>query len=84
MSAVRNEMAACEPSDLRVIVVDDDTPARESLRWLLESVGRNVIEFSCAEQFLNEYSGGPGVNVGKPLYAFGFIKSPMTLHPPIS
>lgn len=60
MTAARNEILTPGSSDLQVIVVDDDTPARESLRWLLESVGRSVIEFGSAEQFLEEYPGGPG------------------------
>ncbi|MGD9783254.1 MAG: response regulator transcription factor [Hyphomicrobiaceae bacterium] len=40
--------------------MDDDAAARESLRWLLESVGHEVVCFSSADEFLASYSGEPG------------------------
>lgn len=43
-----------------VLVVDDDAAARESLRWLLESVGHEVHCFESANAFLDAYSGEPG------------------------
>ncbi|MCB1506708.1 MAG: response regulator transcription factor [Hyphomicrobiaceae bacterium] len=43
-----------------VLVVDDDAAARESLRWLLESVGHEVICFASADEFLATYSGEQG------------------------
>jgi len=38
-----------------VFVVDDDHAMRESLKWLLESDGMNVIVFSSAEDFLSRF-----------------------------
>ncbi len=44
-----------------VYVVDDDQAARESLRWLLESVGHQVRCHASAQEFLDAYDGGaPG------------------------
>lgn len=44
-----------------VFVVDDDQAARESLRWLLESVGQLVQCHSSAREFLDSYDGSvPG------------------------
>ena len=44
-----------------VFVVDDDQAARESLRWLLESVGYHVDCFTSALEFLESYDGSvPG------------------------
>lgn len=43
-----------------VLVVDDDAAARDSLRWLLESVGHDVTCFASADEFLVQYSGEPG------------------------
>ena len=40
-----------------VYVVDDDEPMRDSLRWLIESVGLNVETFAGAEDFLDAYDG---------------------------
>lgn len=37
-----------------VFVVDDDEAMRDSLKWLLESVGMHVILFSSAEEFLKK------------------------------
>ena len=42
-----------------VLVVDDDAAARESLRWLLESVGHEVVCYGSASEFLEDYSGEP-------------------------
>ncbi|MBW8365972.1 MAG: response regulator transcription factor [Rhizobium sp.] len=44
-----------------VFVVDDDQAARESLRWLLESVGHQVCCPASALEFLESYDGSvPG------------------------
>ena len=44
-----------------VFVVDDDEAMRESLTWLIESVGLNVETFSSADEFLKYYyPGRPG------------------------
>ena len=44
-----------------VFVVDDDEAMRESLTWLIESVGLNVETFSSADEFLKSYYPGiPG------------------------
>lgn len=40
-----------------VFVVDDDQAARESLRWLLESVGHHVSCPASAHEFLESYDG---------------------------
>ena len=41
----------------RVYVVDDDEDLRAALRFLLESVGLTVVEFSDARSFLDGYDG---------------------------
>lgn len=38
-----------------VFVVDDDPVVNDSLRFLLESVGMNVVSFNRVEQFLDEF-----------------------------
>jgi len=44
-----------------VFVLDDDQAARESLRWLLESVGHHVNCYASALEFLERYDGSvPG------------------------
>lgn len=44
-----------------VYVVDDDKDIRNSLKWLLESVGLQVSTYDSAEQFLETYAdAGPG------------------------
>lgn len=43
-----------------VYVVDDDQAVRESLRWLLESVGLHVETFAGAVEFLERYQDQPG------------------------
>jgi FixJ family two-component response regulator len=44
-----------------VFVVDDDRAMRDSLRWLLESVGLSVRTYATAADFLREYeSSQPG------------------------
>jgi two-component system, LuxR family, response regulator FixJ len=42
-------------SNATVFVVDDDPAIRESLRWLIESVGLNVKVFPTAQEFLEGY-----------------------------
>ena len=43
------------PPDPTVFVVDDDPAMRDSLRWLLQSVGLAVETFGAAEEFLTQY-----------------------------
>jgi RNA polymerase sigma factor (sigma-70 family) len=48
-------------NDAIVHVVDDDGAVRDSLRWLIESVGLTARVYATGEQFLSEYDGGgPG------------------------
>lgn len=44
---------ATEPT---VFIVDDDAAMRDSLRWLLESVGLSAETFGTAEEFLRAYA----------------------------
>ncbi len=41
-----------------VFLVDDDQAVRESLRWLIESVGLNVATYDSAQAFLENYYPG--------------------------
>ncbi len=41
-----------------VFVVDDDEEVRESIRWLIESVGLAVQTFASAKAFLDAYDPG--------------------------
>lgn len=41
-----------------VFIVDDDQAMRNSLQWLLESVGRKVEAYESADQFLDAYYPG--------------------------
>ncbi|NIB44935.1 response regulator transcription factor [Pseudomaricurvus alkylphenolicus] len=43
-----------------VFVVDDDQDFRESLQWLLEGAGYDVIIYESAEAFLEHYQQQPG------------------------
>jgi FixJ family two-component response regulator len=43
------------PPEPTVFVVDDDSAMRDSLRWLLESVGLTVRTYPTAADFLREY-----------------------------
>lgn len=44
-----------------VYIVDDDADLRDSLRWLMETVGLRALAFGSAAEFLREYSpNGPG------------------------
>ena len=43
-----------------VFVVDDDQAMRNSLKWLIESVGMQVESFSSADEFLAQYQPGRG------------------------
>ncbi|MEJ2344052.1 MAG: response regulator FixJ [Gammaproteobacteria bacterium] len=45
-------------SEHTIFVVDDDQAVRESLRWLLESVGHQVQTYPSATAFLNAYEPG--------------------------
>ena len=48
-------------SDAVIYVVDDDESFRNSLTWLIESMGFDVRAFASAREFLNEYTGeSPG------------------------
>lgn len=48
-------------SEPTVFVVDDDDEVRDSLRWLIESVGLQVRSFSSAQSFLDSYTdSAPG------------------------
>ena len=52
------------PAEPTVFVVDDDRAVRESLCWLVESVGLNVRAYESAQAFLEEYdSRQPGCMV---------------------
>lgn len=60
MSQVQTEETPITKS-ATVFIVDDDPSMRDSLRWLIESVGLNVEPFSNADAFLEEFSGdAPG------------------------
>lgn len=48
------------PADERVFVVDGDEAARESLAWLLTSVGYSVACYPSADAFLGSYDGQAG------------------------
>ena len=48
-------MQARMPDEPTVFVVDDDQAVRDSLRWLVESVGHNVRTFPSAQTFLDEF-----------------------------
>ena len=43
------------PAEPTVFVVDDDQAVRDSLRWLVESVGLAVRTHGSAQAFLDEY-----------------------------
>jgi FixJ family two-component response regulator len=42
-------------SEPTVFVVDDDSEVRDTLQWLVESVGLNIETFASAQDFLNAY-----------------------------
>ena len=42
--------------ELTVFVVDDDQAMRNSLKWLIESVGMQVETFGSAQAFLDGYA----------------------------
>jgi len=44
------------PEPSTVFVVDDDPAVRQSLRWLIESVGLTVKAYGTANEFLEQYS----------------------------
>lgn len=48
-----------EPRQAVVYVVDDDADVRDSLCWLIESVGRSVEAFGSADAFLARVGAGP-------------------------
>ena len=48
------------PAEESVFVVDDDEAARESLAWLLTSVGYSVVCYPSANAFLENYDGRAG------------------------
>ncbi|MBT4838851.1 MAG: response regulator transcription factor [Methylococcales bacterium] len=45
-------------NETTVFIVDDDQAMRNSLRWLLESVGRKVETYESANHFLSDYYPG--------------------------
>lgn len=45
-------------SEPTVFVVDDDQPMRNSLKWLIESIGMKVKTYDSADEFLNNYYPG--------------------------
>lgn len=45
-------------SEPTVFVVDDDQAMRNSLNWLIESIGMKVKTYSSADEFLNNYYPG--------------------------
>ena len=45
-------------SETTVFVVDDDQPMRNSLKWLIESIGMKVKTYDSADEFLNNYYPG--------------------------
>ncbi len=50
-----------ESAEPTVFIVDDERAVRESIRWLVESVGLDVEVFASALEFLDTYdSGRPG------------------------
>ncbi|MBT8438554.1 MAG: response regulator transcription factor [Gammaproteobacteria bacterium] len=50
-----------EEKQSTVYIVDDDDAMRESLTWLIESVGLNVETYASADEFLESYyPGRPG------------------------
>lgn len=54
-------MINTEEKQSTVYVVDDDEAMRESLTWLIESVGLNVETYASADEFLESYyPGRPG------------------------
>ncbi len=50
-----NDSSKAEPT---VFIVDDDEAMRESLTWLIESVGLTVKTFASADEFLQSYYPG--------------------------
>lgn len=46
--------------DGTVFIVDDDHDFRDSMQWLLESEGLDVVSFASAEAFLEQYDGRAG------------------------
>ena len=56
-----SESRGTEIIDATVTVVDDDDAGRESLRWLIESVGLKVVTFATPLEFLDAFDGShPG------------------------
>ncbi len=43
-----------------IYIVDDDEDFRNSMQWLLESANHNVVTFSSARSFLDEFNGETG------------------------
>ena len=74
------------PPEPTVFVVDDDQAVRESLRWLVESVGLAVRTYGSARAFLDEYDprqpgclvldvrmpGASGIELQENLHDMGF------------
>lgn len=51
-------MSDSAPAKATVFVVDDDQAMRNSLKWLIESVGVQVESFASADEFLVQYQSG--------------------------
>ena len=51
-------MSDSAPAKATVFVVDDDQAMRNSLKWLIESVGVQVESFASADEFLAQYQSG--------------------------
>jgi two-component system, LuxR family, response regulator FixJ len=45
-------------TDATVFIVDDNNSVRDSLRWLVQSVGLNVETYASAQEFLDSYDYG--------------------------
>jgi RNA polymerase sigma factor (sigma-70 family) len=56
--ASRFDLEGCMNSQPTVFVVDDDQAMRNSLKWLIESIGMQVRTYSSADEFLNNYYPG--------------------------
>ncbi|MEG3619249.1 response regulator transcription factor [Magnetovibrio sp. PR-2] len=56
MSTVERETSPMFHEDTTVYIVDDDQAVRDSLSWLISSIGLNVETFETAQHFLDNYN----------------------------